>query len=673
MRLRHPWPSTTTTDKPARRMASGLAALALCAGGAALCGLIGPAASSAGAANPAPTMSVLNYTGNSLTTFPFGAGGNTAPSVTVSTGPAQEPWSAVYDAAGDLWVARYVTATLVEYTAAQLASSGTPTPVVTIHATFTDAGPSGLAFDSAGDLWMTNYDGPIVEYTAAQLKASGSPTPAVLISGTAARAWGLTFDNAGNLWAGGYDEGSNLVEYSANQLTASGSPTPAVTISGISEPVAPTFDASGNLWVTSFDGQAVDKFTPAQLTTSGSPTPAVQISGANTTFSDPTAIAFDTAGDLWVPNYTGNSLVEFTPNQLTSTGDPTPADTLAGGDTTIDGAIQVLLNQPAAVTSVTPSSGKAGTTVTIAGSGFRYGASVSFGAIPATSVTYVSPHELQAVVPNGAGTVDVTVTMNSGTSATSAADQFTYAVSGYVEAASDGGIFNYGAPFYGSMGGQHLNAPIVGVAGDPATGGYWEVASDGGVFNFNAPFFGSMGAKHLNAPIVGMAATADGEGYWLVAKDGGIFAFGDALFYGSRGGQPLNAPVVGIADDPATGGYWEVASDGGIFSYNAPFLGSRGGQKLNAPVVGIASAANGGGYWEVASDGGIFNYGTAGFLGSRGGQPLNAPVVGIAADGATGGYWLVASDGGIFNYGAPFLGSRGGQHLNAPVVGAAGT
>ena len=41
----------------------------------------------------------------------------------------------------------------------------------------------------------------------------------------------------------------------------------------------------------------------------------------------------------------------------------------------------------------------------------------------------------------------------------------------------------------------------------------------------NAPFDGSMGSQHLNQPIVGMAAAPDGKGYWLVAKDGGIFSF----------------------------------------------------------------------------------------------------------------------------------------------------
>ena len=69
-------------------------------------------------------------------------------------------------------------------------------------------------------------------------------------------------------------------------------------------------------------------------------------------------------------------------------------------------------------------------------------------------------------------------------------------------------------------------------------GGYWIAAKDGGVFSFgNALFHGSMGGKHLNAPIVGMWASADHGGYWLVASDGGMFSFGDAVFHGSMGGE----------------------------------------------------------------------------------------------------------------------------------------
>jgi len=82
------------------------------------------------------------------------------------------------------------------------------------------------------------------------------------------------------------------------------------------------------------------------------------------------------------------------------------------------------------------------------------------------------------------------------------------------------------------------------MAPDSATGGYWEVASDGGIFSFDAPFYGSTGNLHLNAPIVGMEATRDGSGYRFVATDGGIFSYGNAPFFGSMGGQHLNRPVV---------------------------------------------------------------------------------------------------------------------------------
>jgi len=240
--------------------------------------------------------------------------------------------------------------------------------------------------------------------------------------------------------------------------------------------------------------------------------------------------------------------------------------------------------------------------------------------------------------------------------------------SGYRFVAADGGIFSYGAPFFGSMGGQPLNKPIVGMAAAPDGMGYWLVASDGGIFAFgDARFFGSMGGQPLNKPIVGITATAGGAGYYEVASDGGLFAFGDATFFGSMGGKPLNAPIVGIATTPDGNGYYEVASDGGLFAFgDATFFGSMGGKPLNAPIVGIGMTPAGG-YYEVASDGGLFAFGAAPFFGSMGGQPLNRPIVGIAPLAA--GYYEVASDGGIFAFGsAPFFGSQGGKPLNAPIV-----
>jgi hypothetical protein len=198
--------------------------------------------------------------------------------------------------------------------------------------------------------------------------------------------------------------------------------------------------------------------------------------------------------------------------------------------------------------------------------------------------------------------------------------------------------------------------------------GYRIVGTDGGIFSFNAPFYGSAGNITLNKPIVGMAATPDGKGYWLVASDGGIFSFGDASFHGSTGSITLNKPIVGMAATPDGKGYWLVASDGGIFSFgDAQFFGSAGNIALNKPIVGMAATPNGKGYWFVASDGGIFAYGDAPFYGSAGNISLSKPIVGMAATPDGKGYWFVAADGGIFNYGdASYKGSVPGlgAHVN---------
>ena len=106
----------------------------------------------------------------------------------------------------------------------------------------------------------------------------------------------------------------------------------------------------------------------------------------------------------------------------------------------------------------------------------------------------------------------------------------------------------------------------------PDGDGYFLVASDGGIFSFGtaAPHFhGSMGGAHLNQPMVGIAQTSSGKGYWTVASDGGVFSFGDARFQGSTGNIHLASPIVGMAGKGQTG-YRFVASDGGVFAFNVP-------------------------------------------------------------------------------------------------------
>ena len=65
--------------------------------------------------------------------------------------------------------------------------------------------------------------------------------------------------------------------------------------------------------------------------------------------------------------------------------------------------------------------------MTITGTNLAGATVVHFGTTAATNFTVVNDNTITATSPAGtAGTVDVTVTTPSGTSTTSAADQFTY-------------------------------------------------------------------------------------------------------------------------------------------------------------------------------------------------------------------------------------------------------
>jgi hypothetical protein len=64
---------------------------------------------------------------------------------------------------------------------------------------------------------------------------------------------------------------------------------------------------------------------------------------------------------------------------------------------------------------------------------------------------------------------------------------------GYHILTSDGGVHNFGTPWYGSDAGRlPAGVTAVGLAADPATGGYRILKSDGGVDNYNATWKGSM-------------------------------------------------------------------------------------------------------------------------------------------------------------------------------------
>ncbi len=227
---------------------------------------------------------------------------------------------------------------------------------------------------------------------------------------------------------------------------------------------------------------------------------------------------------------------------------------------------------------------------------------------------------------------------------------------GYHELTSNGSVFSFGVPGYGSAAGTLGTLKAAGLALDPKTGGYWILKSNGGVANYNAPWYGSLTGKLPAGQAVTAIAGTPGGGYLVLTSNGGVHNFG-VPWYGSAAGTLGTLKAVGLAVDPKTGGYWILKSNGGVANYNAPWYGSLTG-KLPAgqSVTGIAATSNGG-YLVLTSNGGVHNFGT-GWWGSDAGKlPAGVTAIAIAADPVTGGYWILKSNGGVDNYNAPWYGS----------------
>ncbi len=237
------------------------------------------------------------------------------------------------DRGGNLWVSNWNGNQLSKYDFSQ-PPTDPPTPAIVISGGLVN--PTALAFDEDGSLWVTNRgNATVVKFSAEQLSASGNPTPAVFLmddgSGNLSGPTGIAFDAQGRLWFTNafsqslyrYDDPSSL------SGTTSASPDVIIssTITGtdtLDGPSGLAFDKDGNLWVSNQALNTLVKFTPEQLSASGTPTPDVTISG----LAGPNGLAFDADGNLWVSN--GGTVIKFVREQLAASGSPAPEVVLSG-------------------------------------------------------------------------------------------------------------------------------------------------------------------------------------------------------------------------------------------------------------------------------------------------------------------------------------------------------
>jgi hypothetical protein len=247
-----------------------------------------------------------------------------APVAIITSTDLAFPQQSVFDKQGNQWVSDHNNNTILVFTSAQLAMTGTNSlmpAVVLSSAAFN--GPLGIAFDGAGNLWVANNGGvpgannamspvgtTIVEFAAAHLPTVSTTgmltpqlTPDITLTddgnGSVQGPWELAFDATGNLWSSNANTPFTLVEFAKANLTASGTPTPAITISPMTVNGTPTlnatnglcFDNAGDIAAASAVDPGFAAFYKAPLKT-GALTPSTFIVGANTTLVNPAGCNF---------------------------------------------------------------------------------------------------------------------------------------------------------------------------------------------------------------------------------------------------------------------------------------------------------------------------------------------------------------------------------------------
>ncbi len=175
------------------------------------------------------------------------SGANVMPNFTIKSTPAfNGPLGIAFDSSGDLWIANNGTTTIFEFNASALPTASgsvtlTPNIMLSDDGKGSIQGPWALAFDSSGNLWSSNANSPdtVVQFSKASLAASGSPTPAVtlssaMVSGTPSLSSpnGIAFDSSGDLSVVSSATPFGIGIYSASQLMAGGAVAPNVLIVG---------------------------------------------------------------------------------------------------------------------------------------------------------------------------------------------------------------------------------------------------------------------------------------------------------------------------------------------------------------------------------------------------------------------------------------------------------
>jgi hypothetical protein len=576
--------------------------------------------------------------------------------------------------------------------------------------------PWGVAVDASGNVYYTTANGSSGQ-SLIKLTPAGATYESTTLDATLGDPTGISVDGLGNIYVAQYlGTSGSIVKETYNGGT---SYTKSTIISSINSPVGVWADTSGNVFATSFGSGSVVElayagagtliFPSTQVgSTSASQTMTLQNGGnAPLVFSIPSSgtnpavsanFGWTSTGGSACPALTTSSTstaslaagatctlpVYFAPVSGTSdTGTLVLSDNASNGSTqTVSLSGTVTYPSTPTVTGVSPSSGTAGTSVTITGTNLLGATGVTFGS-SAGVITADTATSLTVTAPAGsAGAVNVTVTTPGGSATRTGG--FTYlqtltsiTVAGYSSPAitTEGSTVTVTAYDQNGMVYTGFTGTVTLSSSDShATlpSAYTFQSSDAGVHTFSVTLktLGTQWIRASSGAVSGsQTGIAVGDAVWVESVSGTLSKLNLAGTELTTGvGTAGNVGLWGGAAMDEAGNVWSVNS-GLNALYFASAMGtgttSYTGGGLNAPVK---VAVDGAGMVWVANAAGstVSEFTNAGAAQSEGagygssypfGDRLNGPSA-IAVDG-TGGVWVASRIGStvthIFGVAAPVV------------------
>ncbi len=191
--------------------------------------------------------------------------------------------------------------------------------------------PAGVAVDATGNIYVTDYGNNLIrKITPAGLVSTfaGSGNQGIL-DGTDSLAsfnlpTGITIDKNGNLYV--TDQGSDLIrKITPGQVVttiagvdSASSANGVGNQAGFFNPMGIVADASGNLYVADAGNNAIRLITAGGTVSTIATNDTTHNISTPVAFSNPTGVALDGSGNLFVANYLNSNILMINPSGLVS-------------------------------------------------------------------------------------------------------------------------------------------------------------------------------------------------------------------------------------------------------------------------------------------------------------------------------------------------------------------